>query len=70
MALADPKPSLVGYVTSWAWDFVLPAGNEPHTVAGYRVEYSEPSQKALDAVDPKMKAYIAESKVVSVEGEL
>jgi hypothetical protein len=69
MAVANPK-SPFAMLVSAAWDFVRPADAGPPSVNGYWLDYSEPSQKALNAVDPEMKGYIARSTVVSIEGEL
>lgn len=53
-----------------AWYFPRPTKAGPPSVDGYHLDYSQPSEEALAPPDQEMKAYIARSKVVSVEGEL
>ena len=67
-----PLANLRSSIASWwqvTWSFARPAAPSDVT-DGYRVDYSEPSEKALNAADPAMKAFIARSTVVSVEGEV
>jgi hypothetical protein len=53
-----------------AWYFPRPTKAGPPSVDGYNLDYSQPSERALASVDHEMKAYIARSQIVSVEGEL
>jgi hypothetical protein len=38
-----------------------------HVVDGYVVDYSPPSEAAVNAIDPQMEAFIARGRVVSVK---
>jgi hypothetical protein len=74
--------SITSVLTGWhapSWAPAFPArsmlgraaeAKKPQIVDGYFIDYSQPSEKAINSVDPEMKAHIAKGRVISVKGEL